>query len=174
MKAKLALVVLLVAALALIGTGCKATGGGRFNDVQHGKVTFAFNAQSTSGETDAPSPPPMLPGEWETMAAKGQFQMVVHGTKDSPTKTRMHGTFTGTWVNSQTGDQSYFCGTGSINGGAPEPFYIRCQDLGEPGFGEGDQIIIVIGTMDPKPPWPPGFSLYSGTLEAGNIKVHKK
>jgi len=111
MKAKYALVVLLVAALALIGTGCKATGGGWFNDIDDGKVTFGFNAQSTSGETDAPSPPSQLPGEWETMAAKGQFQMVVHGTKDNPTKTRMHGTFTGTWVSSQTGDESYFCGT---------------------------------------------------------------
>jgi len=176
MKAKYALVVLLVAALALIGTGCKATGGGWFNDIDDGKVTFGFNAQSTSGETDAPSPPSQLPGEWETMAAKGQFQMVVHGTKDNPTKTRMHGTFTGTWVSSQTGDESYFCGTGSRNGEDPEPFFIQCQDLGEPGFSEGDMILIVIGTNDPDT-WassPSSYLTYDGVLGGGNIQVHEK
>ena len=171
MKAKLALVVLLVAALALVGAGCKATGGGWFNDIDDGKVTFGFNAQSTSGDTDGPPPPP---GGWETMAAKGQFQMVVHGTKDNPTKTRMHGTFTGTWVSSQTGDESFFWGTGSRNGGDSEPFFMRCRDFGEPGFGEGDQIMIVIGTMDITPPWPPDVSFYDGVLERGNIQVHGK
>ncbi len=170
MKAKLALVVLLVAVVALVGAGCKTTGGGRFNDIVHGKVTFGFNAQSTGGDTDGPSPPPWLSGEWETIGAKGQFQMVVHDSK-----TKIKGTFTGTWVSSQTGDQSYFFGMGSINGGETEPFFIRSQDFGEPGFGEGDQIIIVIGTNDPNPlSWPPDVSIYSGTLEAGNIKVHKK
>jgi len=173
MKAKLALVVLLVSALALIGTGCKATGGGWFNDIDDGKVTFGFNAQSTGGDADVPSPPPWL-SEWETMAAKGQLQMVVHGTKDNPTKTRVHGTFTGTWVSNQTGDESYFCGTCSRNGGDPEPFFIRCRDLGEPGFSKGDQMIIVIGTMDPKPPWPSDVSIYDGVLQGGNIQVHKK
>ena len=174
MKAKYALVVLLVAALALIGTGCKATGGGWFNDVDDGKVIFGFNAQSTSGDTDAPSPPP----DWERMAAKGQFQMVVHGTKDNPAKTRMHGTFTGTWVPIQpeSNGVSYFCGTGSRNGGDPEPFFIQCQDLGEPGFSKGDQIMIVIGTNDPAT-WassPGSYLTYDGVLGGGNIQVHEK
>ena len=169
MKAKLALAVLLVAVLAMVGAGCKTTGGGWFNDVDDGKVTFGFNAQSTDGDTDAP--PPQPPPGWETMAAKGQFQMVVHDTK-----TRMHGTFTGTWVSSQTGGESYFGGTCSVNGEAPEPFFIQCRDLGEPGFSEGDQIIIVIGTDDPGA-WvldPSSYLLYSGTLGGGNIQVHKK
>lgn len=174
MKAKSVLVALLVAALALVGAGCKATGGGWFNDIDDGKVTFGFNAQSTDGETDAPLPPP-LPG-WETMAAKGQFQMVVHGTKDSPTKTRMHGTFTGTWASNQpVEDWSYFCGMGSINGGDTKPFFIQFHDFGEPGPSKGDDIIIVIGTNDPNPSsWPPDISMYDGVLEGGNIKIHGK
>ena len=93
MKGKLALSILLVAVLALGGIGCsKVTGGGKFTNEffpDYGnKITFGFTAQPLDEESD-------LPGMTK---AKGQFQLVDHTTK-----TRIHGTFTGTYLTPSEG-----------------------------------------------------------------------
>ena len=155
MKAKLTLVVLVVAVLALGGVGCnKVTGGGRFIDVATGnKITFGFNAQPTGDG------PPLAD-------AKGQFQLIDHGTK-----TRIHGTFTATQgaVDPST---SYFSGTSSINGEGEYDFWIISTDGGKPGFGEGDSVEIAIGSSNPSDmSW---IYHYNGVLQQGNLKVHEK
>ena len=162
MKAKLALSILLVAALALFGMGCKATGGGRFiNEIypNYGsKITFGFNAHQTGPSNPDPSFPPA------EIEAKGQFHLVDHGSK-----TKIHGTFTGTWepIEGVEGDPSFF-GTCTTNGGNPEPFNVTFHDSGEPGPSKGDGIIVRIGTTSLL-----GLPTYAGTLSAGNIQVHK-
>jgi len=142
MKARYGLVILLVAVLALTGVGCKATGGGWFIDelTQH-KITFGFNGQSTSDE--------------QVATAKGQFQLIDHDLK-----TRIHGTFTGTYRDSA----SEFWGTCSINGAGDYDLYLFCGDNGEPGPTAGDYIEIGIG-------WPYDYK-YQGSLRGGNIKFH--
>ncbi len=147
MRVKLALSILLVAALALFGTGCnKATGGGKFTDEWTGnKVTFGFNGQPTSG------------GETPFVNAKGQFQLVDHGTK-----TNIHGTFTGTY-DSNDETASWFSGTCSINGEGENYFDVTVTDLSKPGIGAGDYIVVLIT----------GVGTYQGYLEGGNIQVHK-
>ena len=160
MKAKLALSILLVAVLALFGTGCnKVTGGGSFNDFRHGKVTFGFNAQPTGVEIDSDLPPPY--NSWVT-GAKGQFQLVAHGTK-----TRIHGSFDGTWK-LPTDNISTFFGTCTVNGTSVQPFSVQFFDNGEQGLNKGDGIIINLGTS-----LPAGGYIFSGNLTGGNIKIHK-
>ncbi len=159
MKAKLALVVLLVAVLALGGVGCnKATGGGWFIDDTTGyKITFGFNAKPTVDYTNTDTP--------EEVPAKGQFQLVDHGTK-----TRIHGSFDGTW--SWTSDDiSSFFGTSIINGTDVQPFNVQFYDNGEQGLDKGDGIIVHIGSTDPNGPI---TLIYSGELGGVNIKVHEK
>ena len=157
MKAKYALVILLVAVLALVGVGCKkVTGGGQFKDFDAGTVTFAFNAQPTEAYEDTTSP--------EEIGAKGQFQLVAHGSK-----TRIHGSFNGTWTWTDNYTSTFF-GTCTINGTDVEPFNVTFYDNGEQGLNKGDGIIVLIGSTNPIDP--PKYA-YSGDLTAGNIKIHK-
>ena len=144
MKARYGLVILLVAVLALGGMGCnKVTGGGWFTDVSTGhKITFGFNAQPTGDGS-----------------AKGQFQLVDHDSK-----TRIHGTFTGTLTETSPSG-SNFWGTCSINGTSDHNLFIWCQDDGDDfGQGSGDLIGIFIY----------GYRDFSGNLTGGNIQVHKE
>ena len=145
MKAKSVLVAFLVAALALIGTGCsKTTGGGWFIDEgmsSGNKITFGFNAQPTGGEL-----------------AKGQFQLIDHGSK-----VRIHGSFEGTYEETDP-IESFFWGTCTIDGEGPYSLQLRVEDLGKPGFGQGDMIDVFIF----------GYGTLYGELGGGNIKGHKK
>ena len=158
MKAKLALSILLVAVLALVGTGCggdKVTGGGKFtNEVfpNYGnKVTFGFNAQ--------PLDEPALPG---MVKAKGQFQLIDHTTGMN-----VHGTFTGTYIVPSEG-VSWFSGTCSIDGEGETYFEITAADDDKSGLGTGDGVYIMIGAFGD-----PNQVIYAGYLEGGNIQVHK-
>jgi len=172
MKAKLVLSILLVAALALVGTGCnKVTGGGWFNDVRYGKVTFGFNAQPTEAGMDLPPGPIPWPlSTYPTIDAKGQFQLVAHGTEDYP-KMKIHGTFTGTYAYIQPENSAYFSGTCLVNGTETKDFYIVYfgDDFPEP---QGTPIKIGIGTTDPMANGSDIITL-SGTLGGGTLKVHK-
>jgi len=159
MKAKYAVVALLVLVLALAGTGCsKVTGGGWFNDFSAGKVTFGFNAQPT--EPYDPSADSL-----QEIGAKGQFQLVAHGTK-----TVIHGTFTGSWM---TDDPNFsrFSGTCTINGTDVQPFNVQFYDNGDGKLEKGDGIIVHIGGTSPMDPI---VLMYSGDLGGGNIQIHKK
>ena len=148
MKAKLALCLTLVAVLALLGAGCtvakKTTGGGWFiDDESGGRITFGFTAQPTDG-----------------LEAKGQFQLVDHGTK-----MRVHGTFLGTFMVSDP-TESGFHGTCSINGEGDYGFLVILEDMGEPGVSAGDSVEIYVGSQP--------VLHYHGVLGGGNIQVHKK
>ena len=127
---------ILVMVVALF-TGCKATGGGSFMSCDN-KCTFGFNAQGT--ETD---------GSWEF---KGQFQFQEHAGKDS---IKFH-------VDEMTlltviGPVANF--TGVTKDG--KTVNVTVTDLGEPGAGPGDLILIVV----------PGEGTWGGTVQ-GNIQVH--
>ena len=160
MKGKLALSILLVAVLALFGTGCvggnKVTGGGRFTDgLTRNKITFGFNAQ--------PIPVDELTGGVIPAAfikAKGQFQLVDHDAK-----TRIHGTFNGTYIQPSE-EASWFSGRCSVNGTDDVYFEITVTDDDKSGLGVGDGIFIKVG-------YPFPFLTYAGYLEGGNIQVHK-
>jgi len=158
MKAKLALSILLVAVLALVGTGCglggdKVTGGGRFTDgLTDHKITFAFNAQPLDPLKEDPGYP--------FIKAKGQFQLVDHDAK-----TRIHGTFNGTYIVPSEG-ASWFMGTCSVNGEDDVYFEITALDDDKAGLDVGDGIFIKVG-------YPFPFLTYAGYLEGGNIQVHK-
>lgn len=154
MKGKLALSILLVAVLALVGTGCtKATGGGQFKDVWTGhKISFGFNAHPLVDE-DAGYP---------FVKAKGQFQMIDHDTK-----TKVHGTFTGTYVQ-PSDNASWFMGTCSVNGADDVYFEITATDLEKAGIGVGDHIFIMVGELGY-----PDTVTYEGILNGGNIQFHR-
>ncbi len=158
MKAKLALVVPLVAVLALVlvagsalGKAGSVTGGGWFiNEVPPfgNKITFSFNALPTGEGT----------GE---VNAVGRFQLIDHGSK-----TRMRGTIDSMWLTEPTGapiQPSQFSGEVSIDGNVVS-YTVNIRDGGEPGFGEGDKILISID-------WTP---TYIGNLGGGNLKIHPK
>lgn len=152
MKPKYMAIVLLVAVLALLGTGCnKVTGGGWFIDeaTDH-KITFGFNAQPIDGVAD----------DQGFIKAKGQFQLVDHDTKE-----KMHGTFTATWATVSSGS-SGATGTCSINGQDDVEFYIAAADGGS-GLDAEDHITIFIYTE-------PEETVYAGSLKGGNIKVHEE
>ena len=151
MKAKLALVILLVAVVALVGVGCKATGGGWFTNMAVGetygnRITFGFNAHL----------------DVEDLTVKGQLQLIDHDAK-----TNIHGTFdsmttAGEWVGT-----CIVKGEGMVNGDGPHPLKLFCVDAGEPGPGAGDLVDIYIGESSP---W---LYHYTGFLEGGNIQVHE-
>ena len=148
MKARYGLVILLVAVLALVGTGCyssaKATGGGWFTDDYSGnRITFGFNAYGTVDDN----------------TVTGQVQLIDHGTKP-PTK--IHGTFYG------RSGTNWFEGTCFVNGEGPHPFRLGGKDIGEQGPDKGDWVYVWVGE---KAPWE---YKYSGYLEGGNIKGHLK
>lgn len=159
MKVKYVLVAILVAVLALGGTGCsKVTGGGKFiNETfpNYGnKITFGFNAHPTE-----PYDPTIVP---EEVDAQGHLTLTDHGTG-----TKIRGTFTGTWSWDSDTDATYF-GTCTINGTVVQPFNVTFHDSGEKGPNRGDGIIVRIGTTDYN-----GLPTYAGTLNGGNIQVHK-
>ena len=147
MKAKLALVLILVTVVALSAVGCvyKTTGGGFIiDDDTDAKITFGFVANPT-----------------DCGGAKGQFQLVDHGTKPP---TRVHGTFE--WVDLFPSSEQGFwgeCYIGKDDG--PHTFMAYADDKGEPGLGAGDWVMIVIFN-------PGGPTVYAGELEGGNIQVH--
>ena len=173
MKAKYALVILLVAVLALTGVGCKkVTGGGWFigdfsSEHPGNKISFGFNAHplGIQGEEYDVYPEP----GWEPpeqIKAKGQFQMVDHTAK-----TKYHGTFNGTYAYIQPDNMAHFSGTLLMDGN-PTDFCVVFSDTGESGASAGDWIEIFIGTKDY-----PGIgipSTYGGSLQGGNTQVHKK
>ena len=155
MKGKLALSILLVAVLALFGTGCggdKVTGGGRFTDELSGhKITFGFNAQPLDEESEVPG----------MVKAKGRFLLVDHDTK-----MKIHGTFTGTYMTPSEG-ASWFSGRCSIDGEGDTYFEVLAADVGKSGLGAGDGIYIMIGEYGSP------NTIYQGYLEGGSIQVHK-
>jgi hypothetical protein len=146
-KAGILLVSLLLVAVLVIGcTGGpnygfnKTTGGGWFIDKTTGdKVTLGFTAQPTGVGT-----------------AKGEFQIVDHGTK-----TNLHGTFTTTSTGAGDAGYTTFAGTCRIDG-VDSDFTVWFFDGGQGKTGIGDQIGIQVG------------SFYgNGVLQGGNIQVHK-
>ena len=150
MKAKSVMVAFLIAVLALVlvagpalGKAGSITGGGWFINVIDGdghKITFGFNALPTSD------------------GAKGQFLLIDHGSK-----TRMRGTINK--IDLAGPILSRFWGVGSIDGDEVD-YKVNIVDRGEPGFGPGDSISILIDGS-----FPPA---YSGELGGGNLKIHGK
>lgn len=177
MKAKLALVGVLVAVLALAGAGCgKVTGGGWFYDEQtENRVTIGATAQP--GEFIEW----YIPEELGIAEAKGQFQLVDHGT-NTGTRTTIHGTFTRTYVGSmvdafddsdEEGYIAVYWGICSVNGEEDVPFWAEfyCEYV-DPDTLEGpiDYVYISIGTDEYGIP---GDIVYCGEIQGGNMMVHK-
>ena len=126
---------ILVMVVALF-TGCKATGGGWFEDCEGNRCTFGFNAQGTGEGMD-----------WEY---KGQFQFNDHnGTKIHISKMVL------VMVDDNVANFSGVTKDGWI-------VNVTVTDMGEPGAGSGDGILIVI----------PGLGVWGGIIEGGNIQVH--
>ena len=93
MAVRLGLILLLVAALAVMGVGCKTTGGGWFivKETDH-RVSFGLTAIAT-GDPWLECNTVVIDGEeievlWIVWPAKGQFQLVDHKSKE-----KIHGTF---------------------------------------------------------------------------------
>ena len=124
---------ILVMVVALF-TGCKATGGGWFEDCEGNKCTFGFNAQGT--ETD------------EGWKYKGQFQFNNHNDM------KFH--ISEMYLLTVVGPVANF--TGETKDGAV--VNVTVTDMGEPGAGPGDLILIV---------HPDG--IWGGAVQ-GNIQVH--
>jgi hypothetical protein len=156
MKKKLPSICIVVIAVFLVavvamGSSCmmpsvKTTGGGWFIDNRsEAKITFGFSAILTGEDNEA----------------KGQFQLIDHGTKPP---TRVHGTFDELkWV-SIFGTSTKFEGECTVNGNGPVYLKVEFTDRGKPGIDPGDEIKVWIdGGMMPD---------YMGTLEGGNITIH--
>jgi len=156
MKAKLALVALLVAVLALTGVGCsKANGGGWFTNTASGndwgyghRITFGFNAQYDD----------------EDGTVKGQFQLIDHDAKIN-----LHGTFDSTetmgWFD--FGGLCVVKGKADVNG-EEIPFEVTYADNGEPGVDARDSIQVYVGEAYP---W---LYCYIGDpIGGGNIQYHE-
>jgi hypothetical protein len=165
MRLKIVLSIFLVGVLVLITTGCKKiTGGGWFiNDGWEGmdnSIIFGFTAQPT-GEPISHNNP-FYPPDIELQTAKGKFQLI-----DRNAKTRIHGTFIGTYID-EDDIQSTFWGLCSINGEDGHLLEARFTDNGEPGVLAGDRIEVWIDS-------PVGIAFppnYMGTLKGGNIQIH--
>jgi hypothetical protein len=127
---------ILVMVVALF-TGCKATGGGWFEDCQGDKCTFGFNAQGTGEGLD-----------WEY---KGQFQFKDHGTGEKFHISKMY-------LVEVVGNVANF--TGEDKDG--DVVNVTVTDMGEPGAGSGDGILIVHSTL----------GVWAGVIDGGNIQVH--
>ena len=122
--------------VVVLFTGCKATGGGWFEDCAGNKCTFGFNAQGT--ETD------------EGWAFKGQFQFNDHnGTKIHISKMFLL-EVVGPVANFTGWDKKHKC---VVN--------VTVTDMGEPGAGPGDLILIVHESL----------GTWGGAVQ-GNIQVH--
>ena len=85
---------------------------------------------------------------------KGQFQLVDHSFKPP---LRIHGTFEGKMGSAASG----FC---TINGEGPFFFTLCVDDNGEPGIFDYMKVRLYVPGPDLK---------YSGTIDGGNIQVHK-
>ena len=116
-------------------TGCKATGGGSFMNCGD-KVTFGFNAQGK--ETD---------GVWDF---KGQFQAKNHGTNKKFHIDKMS-------LLTVIGPEANF--TGKTKAG--DIVNVTVIDMGEPGPGSGDLILIAHSV----------YGIWGGVVQ-GNIQVH--
>ena len=129
------IVVMLILAVGLIMTGCKVTGGGWFEDACSGKkCTFGLTAQADD----------------ETGEAKGEFQFNDHAG------TKIHAEVTGLW--------ELVPGVAYIFEGETKDekdVYVEVNDLGEPGLGVGDSIILEYDGGN-----------WAGTLGGGNIQGH--
>jgi hypothetical protein len=174
MKIKYLLIALAMVVVVIGGVGCignKATGGGWFNDdCGAGKVIFGFTGQPTEELIDeaADWPPelPWPPENWQTIDAKGQFQLVaLEG------KTRIHGEFEGAFAYTEPDTNFYFYGTCSVNGEDGYNFWVTGVDDDKDGLGTGDEIAIGIGG-DPSSV-AGNIYLFAGTLQGGNITVHE-
>jgi hypothetical protein len=146
MKSKMILImasVLLVIVFAISGCGTKATGGGFIRTAapcSEEKATFGFNAQLLEDvEEGEPN-------------AKGQFQLVDHGTGE-----KFHGVITGMVVGL---DNNYTVGFyGETKDGTP--LQVIVTDLDQDGVvKDGDLIEIWIGDYHNE-----------GQLQGGNINV---
>ena len=120
-------------------TGCKATGGGWFEDCRENKCTFGFNAQGKGEGLD-----------WEY---KGQFQFNAHD--DDGTKIHINEMY----LVEVVGPVANFTGYDNKNDCIVN---VTVTDMGEPGAGSGDWILIVA----------PGLGVWGGVIEGGNIQVH--
>jgi hypothetical protein len=153
MKTKLAVGLVLVLVLIVgLGFGCEypskavATGGGWLEECAS-KVNFGFNVQATLVGMG------MFGPDYDY---KGQFQLVDHAEK-----LRIHGTFDGKYGKAASGE----C---TINGEGPFTFTLYVDDWGEPAMFDYLKVRVYI---------PGGGSgndhKYQGTIDGGNIQVHK-
>ena len=138
---------MLVMVLALF-TGCvdKATGGGWFYDECSGdKCTFGFNAQ----EKDNPG------AEKNDKVFTGQFQFRVTG-KDGASfhLDKM------TWF-----EDLSLINVASFGGYDKDNWWVSVTvtDMGEPGAGSGDAILIVHENL----------GIWAGVIDGGNIQLHE-
>ena len=189
-KVGLALAVLMAITLVVGSIGCsgvKATGGGKIDDAntwwytydrQTGqwdygydttKVTFGFNAKPVGEPTLIFSD--SYYGDYYRQDAKGQMQVNLHDLG-----LKIHGTFTymeyadpsSPYHNPE--ESADFRGTCTLKG-IPGQFYAKYYDRGEPGASAGDYVQVYAWASDST-----GYAdiQFSGTIDGGNIQLHKK
>ena len=143
------LVILLVAIALTTGCGVvvdKVTGGGWFIDERtDSKCTFGFNAQ----EKDNPG------AEKNDKVFTGQFQFQVTGKDGIKFHLEEMIWFEG-W--SLVGNEASFGGYDKDGNWVS----VTVTDMGEPGAGSGDWILIVHETL----------GIWAGVIDGGNIQVH--
>ena len=159
-KLTILLISLLLLSMLVVGTGCnKMTGGGWFIDeVSGSKITVGFNAQPLDEPSDL---------DPDLSQAKGQFQLIDHGTKD-----RIRVTFIATY----DGDApvvSDFGGPATINGEGGYIVVVEVHDNGEPGIQAGDLVSLSLFDEDEVDPENP-LRRYYGWLGGGNVQVHEE
>jgi len=145
LKYAVCLAILLIVMALMTGCVDKATGGGWFYDCKGVKCTFGFNAQ----EKDNPG------AEKNDKVFTGQFQFQVTG-KDG---TKFH-LDEMTWFE----DLSLF-NVASFGGYDKDDNWVSVTvtDMGEPGAGSGDGILIVHETL----------GAWAGVIDGGNIQLHE-
>ena len=159
MKRSLILGLGLLSLLALLVTGTgfsKMTGGGWFTDWYSGnKITVSLNGQPLDEYVTEPG---------EEIEAKGQFQLIDHGTKD-----RIHIEFSMTketdkpWV-------SFFAGLATLNG--EEGYFAGVEfhnDVDYGDLGAGDLVTVVLLDGD-NPDFSNPVRHYAGFLSGGIAK----
>ncbi len=160
---KFGLVLLLLLSVLVIGVGCdKMSGGGWFLDMDSGnKITVGFNAQALDEYYSEPD---------EVLQAKGQFQLIDHGTKD-----RIHCEFVATGEGDMDGKPwvSFFGGPATLNGEGGYVAGVEFHDNVDYGqSGKGDLVTVVLLDAE-NPDFNNPVRSYGGFLSGGNARQHE-
>ena len=166
--------VFLLACSAVALGGCnKITGGGWFESIEGGLVTYGFTAQPIG---EAPGDCPALPGAESCWESRGHLTLIDHGTT-SGRPLMIKGTFTGTFTGQSplacSPDAPEICSStftgNAIVDGFDYDMRLRITDEGQPQNPNGDFFELFLNPTNGGPAIGP----YLGRAAGGNLVVHQ-